>query len=308
LSGIGFVVLAHENPAHLARLARRLHPGRVFLHLDARRDLRPFAPVLALPHVSGVERVPICWAGFSIVDATMNLVRAALADAAVEHIVLLSGACYPIRPVERLSEFLAAGDGCHVAALPLSCEATPDLMRAIEHRYFFDWDRFPAGIMARRAARVACDRVLPKRGGPPGGLVPHFGSQWWAMSRPCARLVLDHYETDAALVRYYRRAMAPDEHFVQTIVANSAYGRTAPTAAYRGSDSFGEAPLHHIRLTMDESSARQGSKPAWVDVATELDLLRSSGKFFVRKIRHAHQTDLIDRELLGVDARSGGPR
>jgi hypothetical protein len=177
-------------------------------------------------------------------------------------------------------------------------------MRAIERRWFLDWDRFPGGVAARRGARIAGDRVLPRRGGPPGGLTPHFGSQWWAMSRPCARMVLDRYSTDAALVRYYRRALAPDEHFVQTIVANSVHGRVDHESTYRGTDQFGEAPLHYIRPTREESGPRQGSKPAWVDVATELDALRDSGKFFVRKIRHQRDADLIDRELLGTEITS----
>jgi hypothetical protein len=295
--GIAFLILAHDNPAQLARLIDRLRPHPVFLHIDAKSESAAFRACLERSHVTPTDRMAVNWGGFSMVDATMTLLRRALAEPATRHAVLLSGSCYPIRPIAELAAALAdAGDA--VRYLPIS-SGTPHLLKAVRQRWFFDLQQHRGGTVARRAAQYGSKLLLPRRSGPPDGLVPHFGSQWWGLSRACAELVLSEYDNNAALVAYYRRVLAPDEHFVQTIVANSEFADPRHLISYRGAETFAETALHHIRITAGKGR-RQGPKPALLDPATCLDAMRRSRKFFARKLDPRAPLDLVDRELLGA--------
>lgn len=97
-----FVILAHTEPVLLRRLVERLQPYPVVVHVDARVDAAPFR---GLPRTTLVsDRVAARWGSYSIVEATRRLYVEALPLADPEdHVVLLSGQCYPARPVEELS-------------------------------------------------------------------------------------------------------------------------------------------------------------------------------------------------------------
>ncbi|MBA2559470.1 MAG: hypothetical protein H0V07_06205 [Propionibacteriales bacterium] len=282
----------------LQRLIVHLMPSPVYLHLDRKQDRRPFNECLSSPGINEIDRRVVCWGGFSMVVATIELMRSALRDPLIDHVVLLSGSCYPIRPVGDLCEHLCSTGESELVYLPITSVETPHLAESIEHHYFHDWDARWGGRHARRAARQLCRILLARRQGLPGGLVPHFGSQWCSLSRRCAAEVVDVFDGNPELVTFYRRVLAPDEHFVQTVIANSAHARDRYLGAYRGSESFGSAALHYIQPTLAHSGPRQGPKPQWFDSPADLPALRDSGKFFVRKVRDPRIADAIDVELL----------
>src|SRR5262249_25556216 len=153
-------------------------------------------------NVTPVERVAVNWAGFSVVRAEMQLLAAALADPAVAHFVLLSGACFPIRPIAELTEHLRSSGDSRMRYVPVT-EGATSLRSAVELRWFLELNRFPGGKHARRVMHYGSKWAMSRRAELPGGLVPHFGSQWWSLSRPAAELVLRTYRTQRPLVDFY---------------------------------------------------------------------------------------------------------
>ncbi len=306
MSEISFLLLAHDNPEHVAWLAGQLTPHDVYLHIDASSDPRAFGRALGAPNVTPVERVEVNWAGFSVVRATMQLLEAALSDPAAMQFVLLSGACFPIRPVADLVEHLRLSDECQIRYLPVTERAT-SLRSAVELRWFLELNRFPGGKHARRALHYGSKFALARRAELPGGLIPHFGSQWWSLTRPAAELVLETYRTQRPLVDFYRKVFAPDEHFVQTVVANSEHARPEHLMPYLGTHSFSDAALHYIRPTASYSTGREGPKPDRLDPARDMDELYASGKFFARKLAPGADLAVVEAQLL-TSARPVGLR
>ncbi|MGQ0464252.1 MAG: glycosyltransferase [Sporichthyaceae bacterium] len=296
----GFLVMAHTDPAQLERLIRRLAPHPVFVHLDERSDRASFAACFAYEHVR-VLTGTLNWAGFSMVEATMRMIEAALADGDCTYLVHLTGQCYPIRPIAELDGFLQSSGRDHIHYLPIDARI-PHVQKMVQWRWFFDWEQYPLGKWARRAARVGCTAVLPDRGGPPGGRVPHWGSAYWALSRECATHVLDVYRTEPALVAFYRRAFASDEQFVHTIVANSTFAHADHLIAPQGFSTLANCPLHVVN-TLPEVPGREWQVGV-LDAGVDVEALRRSDKFLVRKVS-SDAAERIDGELL--DATPEGP-
>jgi hypothetical protein len=305
VSPVAFLLLVHDNPSHVDWLSRRLAPHEVYLHVDAKAPMHRFRQTVAAPHVTPVERVDVAWGGFSIVSATMHLLEAALASDA-EHFVLLSGACFPIRPIDELVEHLRSAPDCRMRYVPIT-DRTAGLHGTVRLRWFLELNRHPGGRFARRALHYGAKYALGQRDGVPGGLRPHCGSQWWSLTRPAAELVVATHRRGRELVAFYRTVFAPDEHFVQTVVANSEHARDHHLTRYRGKQSFCDAALHHIRPTLALSTGREGTKPDLLDPVRDAAELRVSGKFFARKL--ARDVAVADLEtLLGQAPAVGSGR
>jgi len=298
---LAYLVIAHADPQHLGRLVRALGPDDdVFVHLDAKvADDAPFRAAAAGANVRFVApRVRVAWAGISMVDATLVLLRAALAAMTPArpygHLVLLSGACYPLRAPAEIRRRLAAEPEREFIRF-IDMRASPDhYMQHLNRRWFKEpWYR------GRRRALVLADKVLrrianlarrPNRW--PDEWVPYFGSQWWALTPACARHVVDTVEREPRYRAANRDTLAPDEHFFHTLVGNSPYAaRATGLEPFRYRATHILANLHLIH----------GSLSKWYG-ADDWDEVAASDALFVRKVGSRTSgalLDRIDRERLG---------
>ena len=80
---IAYLILAHNNPRHLRRLVGAVASpsSACFIHIDKKADIDGFLPVEGGHAVFSGERVAVDWGGFPLVEATLVLLRQALADA-----------------------------------------------------------------------------------------------------------------------------------------------------------------------------------------------------------------------------------
>ncbi|MEM0945404.1 MAG: beta-1,6-N-acetylglucosaminyltransferase, partial [Pseudomonadota bacterium] len=213
---VGFVILAHERPQHVARIARHLakEGAPVVIHYDRRSPGREVlareagVPVLATQ--SGE------WGMFGLVAATLDAVRELLAGApTTRHVCLISGACLPLRPVAELVAFLAE-------------HPETDFIESAEPRDWIrgglDEERFtlhhPVPWRRRRwlfDRLVHAQRRLRLRRRLPQGLTPRLGRQWWCLTAASLRALL----TDPRLPawqRFFRTVWIPDESFFQSLI------------------------------------------------------------------------------------------
>jgi Core-2/I-Branching enzyme len=296
-----YLIAAHTDRWHLARLCSRLSPdGRIYVHVDAKVQGDSFdafktAVASVRPAARFIEpRRRVTWSGFESMAAQLDLVRAALEETdPEEHLVLLSGSDYPIRPVADFEDFLRSADHRqHIRGFAIE-EGAERHRRQIDRYWWMD------KIVPGRRADKILRRVLNDSLGPALGRrrkPPHVvcqGLTWWAITARCARHVLEELERDPAIERYYRHVWCPDEKLVHSIVLASPY---AEETKHRGREPFrGEGQW---RLTNFHLIHPTLTKYYTLDDLPEIE---KSEQFFVRKVKTGISTSLlewIDRERL----------
>jgi len=108
---IAYLILAHDDATHLSNLVKAIdYQCNIFIHLDKKSDIDTFKQCVDLPNVIFIkDRVAVTWAGISMIDAEINLLREALKNAeAYTHVVFLSGSCYPIKPIKEIHHFFTS--------------------------------------------------------------------------------------------------------------------------------------------------------------------------------------------------------
>src|ERR1035437_3117888 len=162
MKDIAFLILAHTDPVHLGRLCRALdHHARIFVHLDAKTDIRPF---LAQPISKNVvfiaDRVRVSWAAYSQVEATLRLMREALASGHdFPHLVLLSGQDYPIKPLSQLHACLN-DHADHELIKFVDASVSPAYRVFYEHYWFLEATSWLRPTLLDRSVRHGFGRVL----------------------------------------------------------------------------------------------------------------------------------------------------
>lgn len=235
---VTYLVLAHEEPAAVARLVARLQaPGhRVVLHVDSRVALAPFVQALrdfdALILDDGHRRV--ChWAGWSIAETMLTLLATAQEQAPADFYVFLSGADYPLRTPQAIESALRSGQ----PRVAVWREIHPDRRTPLRRRHAVFGRTFnevawmnrreqqafalPVRLLARACVLglKALSVLAPLRRAP-GGMRIFRGSQWCALSAAQARAVSDWMQTafGTALRHFFLRSAAPDEMLLPTLL------------------------------------------------------------------------------------------
>jgi hypothetical protein len=312
-----YLILSHDNPEQVARLARFLRSAdpecRVAIHHDRARStldgqgLEQDENVDVLSFASGIE-----WGGFGMVDAVLRSIEWLREHREFGWLVTLSGQDYPVRhPLETRRKLF---DGPHDAYVTIYHEV-PERAGAEPRerwwsaRYFHRFYRLPAPPprvrLPTRAmeVRVGLQRrislaqpyvfvwSLPGRGGtfvgvrrrqPFGpGFTCYGGSQWFAASAKAVDVMLDFIRERPKVLAHYRRTMIADESFFNSILMN------AP-----GLD-VGQPNLGYWRL---DASGNRGE----VFRLGDLDELLATGAHFARKLDtrvDAQLLDELDRRL-----------
>jgi hypothetical protein len=106
---IAFLILAHQDPTHLERLCRALQGQSTFVHVDSRAADFPLSRIARIPGVSVIHPCrPVYWGDFSMVEATLSLLSQARQSGTFDRFVLLSGSCYPVKPLASVEAAFAA--------------------------------------------------------------------------------------------------------------------------------------------------------------------------------------------------------
>jgi len=230
---IAYIILAHRSPEQVARLVGRLStPGdRVFVHVDRRQDIAPFAAAFArLPQPPAlVRRRPVRWGGWGHVAATLAGLRAVLrAPERFSHIVLLTGQDYPIRSTAEIQAFFAQHAG--QSFLSWSDGTEPPLTdeeRGANERWYWsgDMSRLLGWCVTIRGRRWHFPRLdgtgpaIPRR--IPRGLRPYQGLAYWALTPEAAAYCLRTLRRRPGVRWYFQWVHIPDENLFQMVLLSS---------------------------------------------------------------------------------------
>ena len=233
---IAYLVITHSMPDHLGRLIAALSDDATdfFVHVDRKVDIGPFLELRGRNVTFFQDRVPVFWGEWQMVDATLRLIRAALATGRDHsHFVLLSGSCYPIRSREYIRSFLVAHDGeqlINAIRMP-SVEANKPLSRIDRFHRRSDQStlellrRIAVELPHRHAGRPFSKGWLLSRdwAAALGPLRPFGGSSWWALTGDAVRYIEAFASERPKVMRFFENSRSPDEIVFQTILGNSPF-------------------------------------------------------------------------------------
>jgi hypothetical protein len=306
---IAYLILAHQHPAQLAELVTTLnHENRSLFYIHVDRKSKGFLDSPSLTairnwkNVTFIEdRVGVYWGGFSIVEATLRLLRQAVDEGGFQYAVLLSGQDFPIKSNKYIESFFQAHDGKeYISYTPLPSQEWdwgPDIMERIEYYWKVD------GV--RHLLEMAGSKRLQRLGWRayyrltetlyrhiPGlkikflpGFAPYGGPQWFAISSRCATYVLDYFREHPEYRRFFAHTLAPDELFLQTLILNSPFRN------------------HVINDTLRFTDWETGSSSPRVLTCDDFDRLVESDCLYARKFDLEKSQEVLEKLKSHVTAR-----
>jgi Family of unknown function (DUF5928)/Core-2/I-Branching enzyme len=225
MAKIAYILLCHKDPEGIIAQAERLTAAGdvIAIHFDASAPraayLRLRQALDANPSVTfAVRRIRCGWGEWSLVEATLQALRAAVATfPQATHFYMLSGDCMPVKSAAYARAVLDRDDADHIESFDYF---TSDWIktglraeRLIYRHYFNERKRkwwFYTSLAVQQ--RLKLTRAVPS------GLAMQIGSQWWCLRRRTVEAVLDFIRARPDIQRFFRTTWVPDETFFQTLV------------------------------------------------------------------------------------------
>jgi len=237
-----YIILAHTNPTQLQRLVERLDDSNTYfyIHLDLKCDIAEYQAKIDLPNVAFLEQREKCaWGDISLVNASLNGMRAVLKDGRKGYCILISGQDYPIKSNAAIDDYLTKNDGYDFVDLkPIYKLWSNYRMRGSINFYKFDLSTQRNDLVL--IPSIFCKefwslytlnnvwKVLKNGGGKlttllknrnfPEYLVPYVGSQWWALTIETIEKILDFLEKHKDYMQYHRYSFCADEFLFHSII------------------------------------------------------------------------------------------
>jgi Core-2/I-Branching enzyme len=307
-----YLLLTHKSPAQIEALADRileLSPrARIAVHHDSAAPAVPWEGAPPAP-VHLVERSPVLWGDWSMVEATLRLLRFGVEHTTAEWFVLLSGEHWPILDLGDWETTTArSGMDAIVQADPLPSrlrfgrdtgQGSELLARATQRWFVFaaprsehvhravgaltKLSRFVHPVFTLEFAHRRRSWVLglPRRRRSVGRTTLYRGSQWIALNREAAETVLD---ADPSVAEWFSKSWIPDETYLQTLLHQAA-GLVVDNA-----------PTTFVLSTPERPS------PGWMRLAAEdLPAAWASGAPFARKVDPIERPEVLHAIDQAVD-------
>ncbi len=224
---IAYLILAHNNPKHLQRLITSLSSSAssFFIHLDQKSDCADFSSIKGDNIYFIKKNIAVFWGDFSIVEATLILLRTALlAQHNFERFVLLSGADYPIRSTAHIESFFEARKTEEFIDLQSSGKWYKETVCVRLANYYIRLTYYNAIAVNMINKIIKLSRIYRRDYKMHlGTLLPYGGSAWWALSREACDFILNFVKNNTKIVNFFKNTLIPDESFFQIILGNSSF-------------------------------------------------------------------------------------
>ena len=295
---VAFLILAHHEPKLLARMISRLTAdwSYFFVHIDARADVEAFKREIGSGRVTFLpdnQRVKVNWCGFSMVEATLNLMKSAACSAANPgRFVLMSGVDYPIKPLDHIARVLSSDEEFIQIDRKIDPHGNSHFDRCLNRPFYgdnllFNGRSSPVPLFAWVARKLE-QRIVRRH---PDGLDIFYGSSWWGLTREAVLEVLAFVEAKRSIVRWFSRVKSPDESMFQTILkTTSRSGKIAFDIGREGNPPMEEDrhALHYVNW-----KTANPELPKTLELS-DLDAVRRSGALFARKMSSTRSGVLLD--------------
>lgn len=214
---IAYIISAYKQPDQLVRLVDRLDCFDAYfvLHIDA-RSLPEFGCALtdlaSRRNVAVLKSLTFRYRSIDHVTVSLNGLAYLLRNRIrFEHVILLTGQDYPIKPLWQIHQQPSEHNGrSFVDYYPVGGARMPP---RYERWHFFIRGRHLE--VPRPASRTTYRRRFPR------GYRPYGGSGYWILSRQAVEFIVQFRKRHPLFMLYFRFVDVPDELFFQTVLMNS---------------------------------------------------------------------------------------
>lgn len=226
-----FLVLVHKNPEQLKLLLNQLQSDKsqFFIHVDLKSRIEDFIEeTKSIKNIRFVnERYDVQWGSFSIVSATLALIKELSRETDIEysHAHLISGEDLLIKPIYQLNKFFSENSGINYmnfSPFPIDSWWKGGFYR-IKHYHF---GRLKPSKTFFGKAYIKINNYifiifpfLKKR------LIKNIkfygGSAWWSLTKESIDYISNTISENPKFVKFFKYSLLPDEIFFQTIILNS---------------------------------------------------------------------------------------
>lgn len=300
---IAFLNLCHCEPEIVYRVATKLtkHPNfDMYLHIDAKSLIEPFKNLLKENSqvVFLEKRFPVYWGGYNAIEATLELIRSALASPKdYDYYVLLQNLDYPIKSNQEIYSFFEDNNGkefirgCNIARIK-------DWHYAKKYRIYNNRDNdfyiknnskrkkllHNCWLGMRSITTIFFPGVIKEND---EFLNIHYGAAQWAVTKECAKYFIHFEKTHPKFNERMRHIQFPDEEYFQTIVHNSNF--KTHCIKY-------DEPVQ--RWLVNWRNLHYFEYPKEITVFEEKDferIMAQKNVLFIRKVRSRISDKLMDR-------------
>ena len=225
---IAYLILAHGNWSHLLRLVDSLDSADSFFFIHVDKKATAVAPIPQRDNVILLkDRVIVSYAGYSMVEATLRLLRAAYEANYFDYFALLSGADYPIRSNPYIHSFFENKSPKNfIDVVKIPDESMPQYRRLA--KYHIEGGYRQKSLLRRLGINGTEEllRLLPFKRTFPKEYSEYemcAGSSWWALHNSFVAYLLSYRLSNPKFFNFYRHSLCPDEMIFQTIMMNSPF-------------------------------------------------------------------------------------
>ena len=218
---VAYLILAHANPKQLQSLVNRLSHTSVdfYIHIDAKANLAEFLFIAELPNISFIaKREKVYWGAYSIVQATVNGFKQIIASGNnYQQITLLSGQDYPLKSNTTILNFFKANSDTAFMEFYTVNDVWTEAMPRLNKYYLTNYP-----FIGSHTVEIIINKLFTSRQ-PPVNLVFVGRSQWFSITLPQAKYIVQELATNNRLRRYFKLTWGSDEFVFQTLLYNSPY-------------------------------------------------------------------------------------
>ncbi len=288
---IAYLILAHKNPSLIQKQIDFLSSddSAFFIHIDAKCKIDEFLSCNGRNVFFSTERVAVYWGEYSMIDATVILMRQALAaPQGYDYCVLLSGSDYPLRSKQYIHGFFENNRGTEFISLVEIPNTKAGIPLSKITTFRISCNRPVYSFLIRFVAKLGFAQRDYKKY--LGSLRPYGGVQWCALTRDACRYLLEFIEQHEPICQFFKGTFAPDETFFHTILGNSAFrSRIKKCVTYDDWTAADPHSGHPAEIGLEQLHFFEQSNKIIID-----DVFGLGEMLFARKFSDEN-LDLVDR-------------
>jgi hypothetical protein len=286
---IAILILAASAPRNLSLLAKALGDEfALYVHVDQKMNIQSYKGTIDWPLINFIEkRAEVFWAGFGMIEATINLMEAASAAGEHSHYCLISDDTFILTEPDRLYNYIQQSPGDWIQTWRV-----PDdhLFQRRYSQFFYLDSKFSSprwfltedrAVQSKDLASIIELENLRSRG--KVKLDNLFcGKQWWILTNEAVVDLIKFHHANHDFRLSFKYSAVSDEIYIQTMYRILYPSKqTAKCPIY---DDFTRDPKPYQFTSLEE-----------IMRIPDLDEIRS--KFpFIRKLKAPEETTLSDVE------------
>ncbi|WP_076459657.1 beta-1,6-N-acetylglucosaminyltransferase [Limosilactobacillus caccae] len=278
------LILAHKNIDQVIELATRLSKSfNVYIHFDKKTVLSD-QQKKRIKKVSStfISKYNVKWGSYSIVRATIDLMKIALRNERNTYFHLISGQDWPAQSPQKIYDFFEENNQIFMnywSAVSMKKTGEPEIWWV---KYYFNYDqinrRTTFGKIYHRIL-LLIQTVLRVNKLKKYNLQDNYiyaGQEWVDIPRDALQYAIDYYDKHPELEKIFSTSFCSDEMWLQTILCNSQYKLRI------------NKDIHHY-IEMHE---KHGSRPAILD-EEDYEKISSGNYWWARKVERPISDKLI---------------